>query len=78
LIQAGIAGLWAGVTSAEWATTTNWDNWLVPVSASPASIISGGSPPVLNTFYNLAVSKPNVSLIILPDITVNGNVTINP
>jgi len=160
-ILAGIAGLWAGVTSTEWATTTNWDNWLVPVSStdvvipstgpsfwplytgdftlgttcksitmngasvatvsgnfvinlgaslnivnnatfkvggnwtnagsfsagtgtvefisdSPASIISGGSPPVMNTFYNLTVSKPSVNLTILPDITVNGNVTINP
>jgi PKD repeat protein len=160
-IRAGIAGQWAGVTSTEWATTTNWDNWLVPVSStdvvipstgpsfwpvytgdftlgtecksitmngaslatvtgnfainagaslnvtnngtfkvggnwtnagsfsagtgtvefistSPASIISGASPPVMNTFFNLTVSKPGVSLTILPDIIVNGNLLINP
>lgn len=159
-IRAGIAGLWAGVSSTEWATTTNWDNWLVPVSStdvvipssatfwpvytgdltlgttcksitmngsslatvsgnfainpgayldivnngifkvggnwtnagsfsagagtiefigvSPASIFSGGAPPVMNTFYNLTISKPGVNLTILPDITVNGDVTINP
>jgi PKD repeat protein len=160
-IRAGTAGLWAGGSSTEWATTNNWDNWLVPVSSvdvvipstgpafwpvytgdftlgtecksitmhgtslatvtgnfvinpgaslnivnnatfkvggnwtnagnfsagtgtvefindSPASIISGGSPPVVNTFFNLTISKSTETLTILPDITVNGNLLINP
>lgn len=44
---------------------------------TPASIISSGSPPVINTFYNLTVSKVGVTLTILPDIIVNGNLLIN-
>jgi hypothetical protein len=48
------------------------------IGANPASFISGGSPPVINTFYNLNISKTDAVLTILPDIIVNGNLTINP
>jgi PKD repeat protein len=159
-IRAGAAGIWTGATSSAWTTTTNWENWLIPVSTTdvvipssasswpvytgdltigstcksitmngssvatvngnfminagaslvlsgtgtfkvagnwtnsgnfgsgtgtvefigpgPATIFSGGSPPVMNSFYDLTVSKTGVSLIILPDIIVNGNLVINP
>jgi PKD repeat protein len=46
----------------------------------PASIISGGSPPVMNNFYNLKISKTGATLTIPPEITitVNRDLTINP
>lgn len=161
-IRSGTSGLWTGVTSTDWATSTNWDNWQVPVSSthvtipssapnwpihtgdltlgttcmsitmngsshatvtgnlsinpgsalnianagffivggnwtnagtfsagngtvdftgtSPASIFSGGSPAVINYFYNLNITKFNAGLTIPSGLTiyVNGDLLINP
>ena len=161
-IRAGTPGKWAGVTSTDWMTGTNWEDWLVPVSAtnveipaaapywplftgdfalgtqcktinmkgaslltvtgnftidpgstlsfsnngtvkvggnwtnagtftagsgtvdftgtSPASIFSGGSPAVINYFYNLNITKFNAGLTIPSGLTiyVNGDLLINP
>jgi len=45
---------------------------------TPASILPGTPPSILNTFYNLTVSKSTAKLTVVPNITVNGDLTINP
>lgn len=46
--------------------------------ANPASILPGTPPTILNIFYNLKVSKTPAKLTIVPNITVNGDLLINP
>jgi PKD repeat protein len=46
--------------------------------AGQASILGGTPPTLVNTFYNLKLSKTSGTLNIIPNITVNGNLLINP
>ncbi len=43
-IRAGIHGLWIGVTSTEWLTSSNWDDDLTPYNLSDVLITTSTSP----------------------------------
>ena len=50
------------------------------IGSGPSSIISAGSPAIVNIFYNLTTSKTGTTLTIPEDVTVevNNNLVINP
>ena len=77
-IRAGSSGLWTGITSCVWETTTNWDNWLVPVSSVDV-VIPDTAPnwPVYDTDFTIGVQCRSLTLSgTTSQMTINGELKI--
>jgi PKD repeat protein len=77
-IVAGTPGLWDGTTSTDWNTTTNWDNWVIPLSSTNV-VIPSSAPywPVLNTNLILGVNCNSITMNGASQATVTGDFTLN-
>lgn len=77
-IHAGIPGLWTGVTSSDWNTGSNWDNWQVPASSRDIMIPST-APNWPSYTGNLTIGTSCNSLTIDNggQVSVTGNLGIN-
>ncbi len=77
-IRAGILGLWAGNTSTEWNTLSNWDNYLMPDGSTDVVIPSSASFwPVFNGNLIMGSNCRSLTLSgIASQITITGDLTI--
>jgi PKD repeat protein len=77
-IRAGLNGLWAGTSSIDWYTMTNWDNWLIP-DANTDIIIPASAAfwPVFSGDLVIGVHCKNLVLIDgNSKMTITGNLTV--
>jgi hypothetical protein len=77
-IHAGTPGIWTGITSTDWNTGSNWNNYLVP-SVSNDVTIPASAPywPTINGNLTLGAHCSNLNLQGSSQLSVNGNLTIN-
>ena len=77
-IRAGTAGKWTGITSTDWSTASNWDDYLLP--AGTTDVIIPASAPNWPVFYGnltLGVNCRNLTLSgSASRMTVTGNLTL--
>jgi len=78
-LHIGIPGLWTGITSTAWTTASNWHNYLLP-TASANVILPSNAPnwPQIAGDLTLGALCGNMTLQNEAQLTVDGNVTINP
>jgi PKD repeat protein len=78
-IRAGTSGLWTGVTSTDWMTGTNWEDWLVPVSITNVEIPAAALYwPLFTGDLALGTNCMTINMKGASQLTVTGNFTINP
>jgi len=78
-IYVGTAGLWTGITSSDWNTASNWQNYNVPSASTNVFLPSSASHwPSLNGNMILGSSCSNLVLSGNSELTCNGDFVINP
>jgi len=73
-------GLWTGITSSDWFTSSNWCNYQVPISTTDV-VIPASAPywPHLTGDLTLGGSLcKNITLEGAAQMTIDGDLTINP
>ena len=76
-IVAGTPGLWDGTTSTDWNTTTNWDNWVVPVSTTNVVVPSSAPNWPVATTVTIGVNCNSITMNGASELTVNSDFIIN-
>jgi hypothetical protein len=77
-IHAGTPGLWTGISSSDWATTSNWHNYQVPGSITGV-VVPSAAPnwPSLDGDLNIGGAQClNITLLDGSQLTIEGDVTI--
>lgn len=77
-LRIGTSGLWTGIVSADWNTTSNWDNYLVP-SGTTNVIIPSSAPdwPVFDGNLTLGIHFSTLTLSgSTSHMTITGDLTI--
>ena len=77
-LRAGISGLWTGNTSSDWNTLSNWDNYLIPDTATEV-VIPPSAPnwPVFDGDLIIGVHCHSLRLSdISSKLTITGNLII--
>lgn len=79
-IHSGTAGLWTGLTSADWNTASNWHNYLVPGTTTDVVIPPATSHwPVYDGDLTIGATISNLTLQGATSMmTVTGNLVIAP
>jgi PKD repeat protein len=78
-IHIGTPGIWTGITSSDWNTGSNWQNYGVP-SSSTNITIPASAPNWPNYPGNLTIGSTsgNVNLATTSQLNVAGNLVISP
>ncbi len=79
-IIVGTPGVWTGITSSDWSTGSNWNNFQVPLNTVNVIIPSSGVTnwPLFTGDFTLGTQCNNISLNGASQFTVTGNFAINP
>lgn len=78
-IHAGTNGLWTGITSSDWNTASNWNDFLLPLPTSTISVPSTAPFwPVYTGSLTVGSQCQNLTLSGSGQLSVNGSLTINP
>lgn len=76
-IRAGIHGLWTGVSSTAWMTSTNWDDWLVPYGTTDVVIpVSAAYWPVYPGDLTFNTACRSITMNGSSQATIAGSLTI--
>lgn len=76
-IHAGTSGLWSGLTSTDWNTVSNWNNYLVPGASTSVSLPSSAPNwPLYPSDLTIGTQCNNITLAGSSQLSVTGNLTI--
>ncbi len=78
-IYAGTPGLWTGITSTDWNTASNWQNYIVPSSSTNVTLpASAPHWPSLTGDMIIGIKCSNLTLSANSLLTSSGNFIVNP
>ena len=77
-IHAGTPGLWTGLTSTDWNTSSNWHNYLVPQSSEDVTIPAAPANwPTYTGNFAAGTNCRDLTLDGIAEMTVTGDLTIS-
>jgi PKD repeat protein len=78
-IYAGTPGLWTGITSSDWNTASNWNNYIVPSNSTNVTLpASAPYWPSLTGDMIMGIKCSNLTLSANSLLTSSGNFIVNP
>ncbi len=74
-------GSWIGVTSTDWATSSNWDDNIIPTSSLDAKILNAPNMPLVTTnpesVHDLYITLPGTLTVNGGNLRIAGNIYNN-
>jgi PKD repeat protein len=78
-LHIGTPGLWTGITSCDWNTTSNWHNYIVPGASVNVTVPDvDGYFPSIGSSLAIGSACGNVTLHDGASLSVSGDLQINP